>query len=37
MSFEPMSKQKETLDQVISEWQGNLEQVDDIVVLGIKL
>ena len=33
----PMSKQKETLDQVISKWQGNLEQVDDIVVIGIKL
>ena len=33
----PMSKQKETLNQVISDWQGNLEQIDDIVVIGIRL
>ncbi len=33
----PMHKQKELLEGKLSEWQGDLEQVDDILVVGIKL
>ena len=32
-----MLKQKEVLDSTIHNWQGNLEQVDDVCVLGIKI
>jgi serine phosphatase RsbU (regulator of sigma subunit) len=32
-----MFKQKEVLDSTIHHWQGNLEQVDDVCVLGIKI
>lgn len=32
-----MEKQGELLEKKISEWQGNLEQVDDILVIGIKI
>lgn len=32
-----MSDQKDTLHKAIEEWRGNLEQVDDICVIGIKL
>ncbi len=34
---EPMSKQKEILEQRFNEWKGNLEQVDDVLILGIKI
>ncbi|MEO6882844.1 MAG: tetratricopeptide repeat protein, partial [Bacteroidia bacterium] len=34
---EPMNKQKETLTQTIESWKGNLEQVDDILLIGIKV
>jgi serine phosphatase RsbU (regulator of sigma subunit) len=30
-------KQQEILDQTLTEWKGNLEQVDDILIIGIKL
>jgi serine phosphatase RsbU (regulator of sigma subunit) len=33
----PMSGQKESLDKVIEEWKGPLEQVDDILIIGIKI
>lgn len=33
----PLQKQKELLEGKLYEWQGNLEQVDDILVVGIKL
>ena len=32
-----MVTQKETLSSTIQNWQGNLEQVDDICVVGIKI
>ncbi len=32
-----IDKQSELLDTVITEWQGNTEQVDDILVIGIKI
>lgn len=32
-----LQEQKEELEITIKKWQGNLEQVDDILLLGIKL
>jgi serine phosphatase RsbU (regulator of sigma subunit)/TPR repeat protein len=32
-----MEEQKNILDQTISAWKGNLEQVDDILIVGIKI
>ena len=32
-----MPEQKEILDKTIKEWKGNLEQVDDILVIGIRV
>jgi serine phosphatase RsbU (regulator of sigma subunit) len=33
----PMVQQKQKIASTISEWRGNLEQVDDMLVMGIKL
>lgn len=33
----PMSEQSKILDQSILEWQGAMEQIDDICVIGIKV
>ncbi len=33
----PMSVQKEILDRTIQEWKGDCEQVDDILVMGIRV
>lgn len=33
----PMSEQSKILDQSILEWQGGMEQIDDICVIGIKV
>jgi len=32
----PMSEQKEILEKALNDWKGDIEQLDDIVVLGIK-
>jgi ligand-binding sensor domain-containing protein/serine phosphatase RsbU (regulator of sigma subunit) len=32
----PLEKQKQYLDESIEEWRGNFEQIDDILVIGIK-
>jgi serine phosphatase RsbU (regulator of sigma subunit) len=32
----PMAKQKEKLQEVLADWMGNISQIDDILVLGIK-
>jgi serine phosphatase RsbU (regulator of sigma subunit) len=34
---EPMETQKKLLDTTIESWKGNLEQVDDVLVIGIKI
>ncbi len=34
---EPMMKQEEILFQKFNDWKGNLEQVDDVLVIGIKV
>ncbi len=31
-----LDKQRQLLDESIDEWRGNLEQIDDILVIGIK-
>ncbi len=33
----PMSEQKQLLDKTFINWTGNLEQVDDVTVIGIKI
>jgi len=33
----PIQKQKEFLDEQLLKWQGNKAQVDDILILGIKI
>ncbi len=33
----PMTEQKEILAQTFEDWKGNLEQIDDVVVVGIKI
>ena len=37
IQHEPMSKQKLILDQKIEEWRGEFEQVDDILVIGVRI
>ena len=32
-----VSEQKKTLDTFITEWRGNLNQTDDILVLGFRV
>jgi serine phosphatase RsbU (regulator of sigma subunit) len=34
---QPMKKQKQILERTISEWKGDRDQVDDIVVLGLEI
>ena len=33
----PIERQKTMLNQTIEEWRGNLEQVDDILIIGVKI
>ncbi len=33
----PLSEQKEILDQTFENWRGKLEQVDDVLFIGIKI
>ena len=37
ISEKPMDEQKIILDSKIEEWRGDIEQVDDIVVMGVRL
>ncbi len=34
---QPLGRQKEILDLTIDKWKGKLEQVDDVLIMGIKL
>jgi serine phosphatase RsbU (regulator of sigma subunit) len=33
----PMEEQKKALNQAFLKWKGDLEQIDDVVILGIKI
>ena len=33
----PMEAQKKALDEIFDNWKGNMEQVDDVLVIGIKI
>jgi hypothetical protein len=33
----PMAEQRSTLEHTFVNWKGNLEQVDDVLVIGVKL
>jgi len=35
--LKPMAEQKAILDATIGQWRGDLEQVDDILVIGIRI
>jgi hypothetical protein len=32
-----MSEQKIQLEKTFNEWKGNLEQVDDVCVIGLRI
>ena len=34
---QPMQEQKEFLNTTIENWKGSREQIDDILVIGIKI
>jgi serine phosphatase RsbU (regulator of sigma subunit) len=36
-SQQAMSEQRQMLDKAIEDWKGNLEQVDDILIIGVKV
>jgi len=33
----PMKKQREKLERTFLDWKGNLEQVDDVLIIGIRI
>lgn len=37
ISQEPMGTQKQKLDSAFDNWKGNLEQVDDVCIVGIRI
>ena len=37
ISDKPMHQQKETLEEILVKWRGNIEQTDDIIVFGVKI
>ncbi len=36
-SAKPMEEQRTVLERTLNSWRGNLEQVDDIIVIGIRI
>ncbi|MCW3072467.1 MAG: protein serine/threonine phosphatase [Bacteroidetes bacterium] len=36
LSAQPMNKQKDELDATFEAWRGNLEQLDDVAIIGIR-
>jgi serine phosphatase RsbU (regulator of sigma subunit) len=37
VSDKPMNEQQQALSKVFDDWKGNLEQVDDVCVIGVRL
>jgi serine phosphatase RsbU (regulator of sigma subunit) len=37
IQYESMEKQRRVIEKVFEEWKGNLEQVDDVCVIGVKV
>ncbi len=37
IKHKPMSEQKEILDKTLEDWKGTTDQIDDILVMGIRL
>jgi serine phosphatase RsbU (regulator of sigma subunit) len=37
VSHESMEKQKQKLEDVFESWKGNLEQVDDVCIIGVRV
>ena len=37
ISAQPMEQQRDCLDETIEKWRGSEEQIDDILVLGVKI
>ncbi len=33
----PMTEQKEEIDRIFEQWKGNLEQMDDVVLIGLRV
>ena len=33
----PLEEQKEILEKSFDDWKGNLEQVDDVTIIGVKI
>jgi len=33
----PMEEQKKTLGEIFDNWKGNLEQIDDVLIIGVKI
>ena len=36
-SQKPMAEQQKILEDTLNDWKGNLEQVDDVLVIGIRV
>jgi serine phosphatase RsbU (regulator of sigma subunit) len=34
---DPMERQKEILEQTFDQWRGDLEQIDDVSVIGVRV
>lgn len=37
ISRDPMNLQKQKLDTCFAQWKGNLEQVDDVCIIGVRV
>lgn len=37
INSKPMKEQREILDRTVNSWRGNLEQVDDILIIGVRV
>ena len=37
MQDQSLEKQKELIDQAFENWKGNLEQIDDVCLIGVRI